>query len=67
LLWFFLGWHYAYLRKWGVQFLFWVSAGGFLMWWLVDLFRVASMVRDYNKGVAIEVLRDLRAVSHQSP
>ena len=63
LLWLFLGWHYAYLGKWGVQLLYWLSIGGLFIWCFIDLFRVPSMVRDYNKDVAIDVLRDLRGVS----
>src|SRR5579884_4011680 len=57
LLWLLLGWHYIYLRKWGIQFLFWLTLGGFFIWWIVDLFRIPGMVRDYNKDVAVDVLR----------
>jgi hypothetical protein len=67
LLWFFLGWYYAYLRKWGLQVLFWLSAGGFLIWAIVDLFRIPQLVRDYNKEIAIDVLRDLKATSLYDP
>jgi hypothetical protein len=65
-LWFLLGWHYIYLRKWGLQILFWLTFGGFLMWWFIDLFRVAGMVTDYNKDVATDVMRNLVAVSVSS-
>ena len=63
LYWFLSGWHYAYLRKWGVQFLFGVTFGGLLVWWFVDLFRTAGMVRNYNKDIATDVLRDLKSIS----
>lgn len=63
LLWLLLGWHYIYLRKWGIQFLFWLTAGGVLIWWLVDLFRIPGMVRDFNRDVAVDVLRNLKAVA----
>ncbi len=63
ILWFLLGWHYIYLRKWGLQFLFWVTLGGFVFWWLVDLFRVPGLIDDYNKDVATDVMRNLKAVS----
>lgn len=63
ILWFFLGWHYIYLRKWGLQFLYWFTLGGFLIWVIVDFFRVPGMVRDYNKDVALSVLKDIKAVS----
>jgi hypothetical protein len=67
LLWFCLGWHYAYLGKWGLQVLFWLSGGGFLIWAVAGLFRIPQMVRDYNKEVAIGALRDLKAVSLYDP
>jgi hypothetical protein len=62
ILWLFLAFHYIYLRKWGLQFLFWLTLGGFGIWWLIDLFRVAGMVRDYNKDVATDVMRTVRAL-----
>lgn len=62
LLWLLLGWHYAYLRKWGLQILFWLTGGGLIVWWVVDLFRVRGLVRDYNRDVALDVMRNLRAL-----
>ena len=62
-LWFLVGGHYVYLRKWGVQFLFWLTVGGLLVWWLVDLFRIPGMIRDFNTDVAVEVLKNVKAVA----
>jgi hypothetical protein len=62
------GWHYAYMRKWGLFWLWWalwiVTFGivGFI-WWVVDLFRMPGIVGDYNRDVAINVLRDMKALS----
>jgi hypothetical protein len=63
ILWFFLGWHYIYFRKWGLQIIFWLTLGGLFIWWLVDAFRIPSMRRDYNKDIAIDVFRDLKIMS----
>jgi len=63
LLWFFPGWHCAYLGKWGVQVLFWLAFGGLLMWWLVDLVRLPGMIRRYNEDVAVNVMRDLATIA----
>jgi hypothetical protein len=63
LLWLFLGWHYAYLGRWGVQLLFWLTLGGLFLWWLVDLVRVPGMVARYNEDVAMAVMRDLAVIS----
>lgn len=60
-----LGLHYVYLGKWGIQILYWLTAGGFLIWWLIDLFRIPRMIEDYNKDVAVNTLRNLKAVSGQ--
>ncbi len=62
LLWMLVGFHYVYLRKWDLQFFFWLTAGGMLLWWLVDLFRVAGMVRDYNRDIATDVMRTVMAL-----
>ena len=61
LLWF-IGCHYAYVRKWGILALFWLTAGGMSLWAFIDLFRIPGIVRDCNRDVAIAVLKDLRSV-----
>ncbi|WP_428742684.1 TM2 domain-containing protein [Tenacibaculum sp.] len=48
LLWFFLGAHYAYLGKWGIQLLYWFTLGGLGIWVLIDLFTMSSKVERYN-------------------
>ena len=60
--WLLLGWHYAYLKKWGLQVMFCLTIGGFLIWWLIDLFRVSAMVRNYNKDLSIEILKDITLI-----
>lgn len=55
--------HYAYLKKWGIQILFWITGGGMLIWWLIDIFRLAGLVRNYNKDIATDVMRNLKAIS----
>jgi hypothetical protein len=53
------GWHYLYLRKRGLQVLFWLTLGGLGVWWLVDLFRVRRLVQDHNWRLAGNVMRAL--------
>ena len=55
--------HYFYLGKVWLNILFWASIGGFGLWWLIDLFRTGAMVREYNKSVAITVLRDVQILN----
>jgi hypothetical protein len=54
-----LGWHYLYLRKRGLQVLFWLTLGGLAAWWVLDFFRIRKLVRDYNRRVAVHVMRAL--------
>ncbi len=61
--WFFLGWHYAYLGKWGWQVFFGLTLGGLAIWWLISIALIPGMIKDYNRDKAVEVLRNLRAVS----
>ncbi len=58
-----LAMHYGYLRKWGLQIVFWLTGGGFFIWWLIDLFRLAGLVKNYNKDIATDTMRNLKAMS----
>lgn len=51
------GTHYAYLNQWLLQFLYWFTAGGFGIWWFIDLFRIPSMIEAHNNKVADQTLR----------
>lgn len=57
--WFLLGWHYLYVGKVGVQFAFWLTFGGFWVWWFLDLFRMPSIVRGANEQIARQALQTL--------
>tara|TARA_R110002167_G_scaffold220263_2_gene424869 strand:- start:815 stop:1009 length:195 start_codon:yes stop_codon:yes gene_type:complete len=39
---FLFGTHYAYLGKWGLQFLFWFTFGGLGFWAFIDLHSLGS-------------------------
>jgi len=55
--WLMLGSHYLYLRRPITQFFFWISLGGLLLWWLIDLTRLSHLVRQYNER-ALRALLD---------
>jgi hypothetical protein len=61
--WCLLGVQYAYHRKWGLQALYWLTGWGFMIWAVIDLFRIPSMTKSYNKDVAVDVLRNLKAIN----
>lgn len=58
-----LAMHYGYLGKWGLQIVFWLTCGGFFVWWIIDIFRLPSLVKDYNKDAATDVMRNLKTMS----
>jgi hypothetical protein len=59
-----LAMHYGYLKKWGLQFVFWFTCGGFFIWWAIDIFRLPGLVKNYNKDIATDVMRNLKAISN---
>ena len=59
----FLGAHYAYLGKWGVQLAYWFTLGGLGLWLVVDLFRIGGLVKRYN-NLIYEELEELEEEKH---
>ena len=59
----FLGAHYAYLGKWGVQLAYWFTLGGLGIWLVVDLFRIGGLVKRYN-NLIYEELEELEEEKH---
>lgn len=60
ILWLTYGFHYAYLAKTSTGIWFWFTAGGFGIWWLVDVFRVPRMVKDFNSHQALTIIAEVR-------
>ena len=58
-----LAMHYGYLRQWGLQIVFWLTGSGFFIWWFIDLFRLPGLVKNYNKDIATDIMRNLKAMS----
>ncbi len=61
LCWFFIGVHYAYLGKWRLQILYWITLGGIGIWAFIDLFTMPSKVDRYNRKIAFQI----EAIEHQ--
>ncbi|MCF6297652.1 MAG: FHA domain-containing protein [Flavobacteriaceae bacterium] len=64
LLMFLIGMPYGYMKKWGLQIVYWLTGAGFVIWGIIVLFTLPSLIRDYNKDMAIEVMRNLKATSN---
>lgn len=59
-----LGSHYAYLGKWGLCIAFWISllfVVGFF-WAFVDLFRMKSIVNEYNNKLAQRIILQAKMI-----
>lgn len=53
---FFVMWaHYLYLGKPGLQLLYWLTAGGFGIWFLIDLFTMESKIKNHNMPIFMEI------------
>jgi len=63
LAWLLLGWHYLYLKRVGLQLAFWLTLGGFFVWWFIDLFRVAGLVNRMNEDTARELMVQYKALN----
>lgn len=53
LLFLFFGWSYGSLDSIGLQLLFYITAGGFGIWWIIRLFTLGGAIKEYNKKQAI--------------
>lgn len=63
LAWVFFGLHYGYYKKYGWQVLFWLTMGGFGLWWAVDAFRMAGIRKEYYHSITTQAAKDIRALS----
>ena len=52
LLFLFLGWSYGSLDKILLQILYYLTCGGFGLWWLIRIFTLNAAIRDYNRSIA---------------
>lgn len=60
-----LGMPYGYLGKWGLQFAYWFCLLIFVgfFWALYLLFALPGLVRDVNRDIATQIVRDLKVMS----
>lgn len=60
---FFPGTHYAFLNRWQMQLLFWLTLGGAFIWWIVDMFRLPKLVEQTNFYFQQKILREVNSVN----
>lgn len=57
--------HYFVMGQPGRNLLFWATAfifGIILIWWIVDAIRMPKLIRDYNRDLAIDTMRNMKAI-----
>jgi hypothetical protein len=59
----FLSLHYAYVGKWWKFLCFILTLNGLIVWWLIDLFRLTTILREYNKKKAVQLLYQLQSLN----
>lgn len=55
LLFLFLGWSYGSMNKIGLQILYYITFGGFGIWWFIRLFTLSGAIRKYNRKIAMRI------------
>ena len=60
----FLGCHYAYLGKWGIQLAYWFTLGGLGLWMFIDMFRLSGLVKKHN-NLIYQQLEDIEEDKHR--
>jgi hypothetical protein len=55
---FFVFFHYGYFKRWDLNLLFFFLTP-FIIWFIVDIFRIPSLVREYNNRLATNILNKL--------
>ena len=54
-----IGWHFLYFGRGAMMFLFWLTGGGLLIWWVIEAFKLSGRVNDWNDAKAQEILRNM--------
>ena len=58
-----LGMPYGYLGKWGLQIAYWITGCGLCIWGIYLLFTLPGVVKDTNRDIATQIVRDLKMMS----
>jgi len=53
LLFIFFGWSFGSMNKVGLQILYYLTLGGFGIWFLIRLFTLSGAIKDYNTKVCM--------------
>ncbi len=46
----------------GLWWVYFLTAGGLSVWWIIEMFLTPKRVREYNDEVATDIVRDLKII-----
>ena len=46
------------LKKVGLGILFWLTGGGLVVWWIIEIFLVSKRVDDFNDDLAVQIINE---------
>ena len=52
-----------FFGKVGLGILFWVTAWGFGIWWIIEVFMTPTRLREHNAAIATSIARDTRLMA----
>lgn len=55
--------HFFFEGRVGMGLLYWLTFGGFGIWWLVEIFLVWGRTKGFNEDMAKSLLRDMRIMN----
>jgi len=61
------GLHYFYLGQIGKGILFWLTMGGFMLWWFYDLVTLSSRIDKHNEAISdkLEHIDEINGIKAQ--
>ncbi len=62
-LFFFPGTHYAFLGRWQLQIMYWLTFGGALIWWVIDMFRLPALLKESNHYEQKKILFEINSIN----
>lgn len=60
--WLFFGLHYGYFKQYWMQIFFWLTFGGFGVWWFLDALRMSTIRKEYYKKLTTGIAKDMVAL-----
>lgn len=59
--------HFFFEGRIGLGILYWLTLGGFGIWWFIEILTVWGRTKRYNQDSATALLRDMKIMSAENP